>query len=344
MAETTSMPKTAPTGRNVTPTTLPAVTASGGLQQRDRLTAEERRRVEEALSEELAPATRTAYSGDWREFADWCDRRTHVAMPAEPEVVAAYLTLRADTHAMSTVSRSRAAIAAAHRLCGQENPCEAALVARTMRALSRRHGTRQRQADALLDDVLDAVRATACLPRPRGRGKESEQGAARRGLMDIALCQVMRDAGLRRSEAAALLWEDVTPTEDGAGTLLIRKSKTDQEGTGRVVALTADAMQDLDRLRLTQDSAETRVFPLTDGQIARRIQAATRAAGVEGRYTGHSGRVGMARKMVSSGAPTPIVMHQGRWKTPTMVSAYTRSEEASAAVPYLARRTPPEDA
>ena len=337
------MPRTARTGRSLTPSTPPAVSAPGTILKRDRLTADERRRVEEALAEELAPATRIAYSGDWREFADWCDRRRHVAMPAEPEVVAAYLTLRADTHAMATVSRSRAAIAAAHRLCGQENPCEAALVARTMRSLARRHGTGQRQADALLDDVLDAVRATACLPRPRGRGKESEQGAMRRGLMDIALCQVMRDAGLRRSEASALVWEDIAATADGTGTLLVRKSKTDQEGVGRVVALTADAMHDLGMLRQTQDPTEERVFPLTDGQISRRIRSATRAAGVEGRYTGHSGRVGMARKMVASGAPTPIVMHQGRWKTPTMVSAYTRNEEASAAVPYLDRETTTEN-
>ena len=72
--------------------------------------------------------------------------------------------------------------------------------------------------------------------RTHGVGRRA---ALRRGLVDIALCSVMSDAGLRRSEASALLWADVDKAEDGSGRLTIRHSKTDKEGEGAVVAITA---------------------------------------------------------------------------------------------------------
>ena len=52
------------------------------------------------------------------------------------------------------------------------------------------------------------------------------------------------------------------------------------------------------------------------------------AAGLGSGFAGHSGRVGMARRMAAAGAPTHGIMVQGRWKTARMVEVYTRAEEA----------------
>ena len=54
------------------------------------------------------------------------------------------------------------------------------------------------------------------------------QAADRRGRVDVAICVVLRDGLLRRSEAADLRWEDVTFQASGArGALLeVRRSKT----------------------------------------------------------------------------------------------------------------------
>ena len=73
-----------------------------------------------------------------------------------------------------------------------------------------------------------AIRATAAGPRagPTGR-TESPETARIRGAVDVALASVMRDAMLRRSEAAALEWADVELRPDGSGRLTIRRSKTD---------------------------------------------------------------------------------------------------------------------
>ncbi len=59
-----------------------------------------------------------------------------------------------------------------------------------------------------------------------------------RQAFDMALAHVLSDAGLRRSEAAGLVWQDIERVADGSGRLLVRRSKMDPMGEGRTVALT----------------------------------------------------------------------------------------------------------
>ena len=68
--------------------------------------------------------------------------------------------------------------------------------------------------------------------------------------------------------------------------------------------------------------------------ISRRIRGA--GAGLGSGFCGHSGRVGMARRMAAAGAPTHEIMAQGRWKTARMGEVYTRAEEAGRAAKWLA--------
>lgn len=51
----------------------------------------------------------------------------------------------------------------------------------------------------------------------------------------------------RRSELVALRFEDLTVEPDGFGTVLIRRSKADQEGLGAIVPIPADAVRYLAR-------------------------------------------------------------------------------------------------
>ena len=52
-------------------------------------------------------------------------------------------------------------------------------------------------------------------------------------------------------------------------------------------------------------------------------------------FSGHSGRIGMARRMVAAGAPNAAVQRQGRWKHGDMVARYTRGEAAGEVVKWL---------
>ena len=149
----------------------------------------------------------------------------------------------------------------------------------------------------------------------------------------MALVSVLADAGLRRSEAAVLLRRDIAAAPDGSGRVTVRRSKTDQEGTGATVAITPAAMQDLEQLvRLAGRNPEARVFPVSDWTVARRIAVPAEAAELG---PGYSGRVGMAMRMTRAGAPNAVVMRQGRWETPEMLTRYTRSEATGEALKYL---------
>ncbi|MCY4417725.1 MAG: hypothetical protein OXE87_15655 [Chloroflexi bacterium] len=81
-----------------------------------------------------------------------------------------------------------------------------------------------------------------------------------------------------------------------------------------------------------------KVFGLSESQIARRVQAIARAAGLENWefFGGHSGRVGMARRMAQNGTLTREIERYGRWKQGGgMVGRYTRGETAGSAIRYL---------
>ena len=172
--------------------------------------------------------------------------------------------------------------------------------------MGRRLSKPQRQSGAL----------TAVLPRRRGRGVETAEQAAQRGKFDLALVAVLSDAGLRRSEASSLTWGDVQRWDDGSGRITVIRSKTDVEAEGAVVAITPAALQALDAIRPVGVTSGEKVFGLSESQIARRVKMIAKAAGLADWefFSGHSGRVGMARRMAQNGAPTHEIERQGRWK------------------------------
>ena len=57
--------------------------------------------------------------------------------------------------------------------------------------------------------------------------------------------------------------------------------------------------------------------------VGRRLTLAAQAAGIEGRLTGHSGRVGLASELTARGASTTETMLAGGWQTARMVAHYS---------------------
>ena len=72
----------------------------------------------------------------------------------------------------------------------------------------------------------------------------------------------------------------------------------------------------LDAIRPAGVSGDEKVFGLSESQIARRVKVIAKAAGLADWefFSGHSGRVGMARCMAQNGAPSHEIERQGRWK------------------------------
>ena len=293
------------------------------------------RRVVDAARESHSAITRRKYRAAWRRFQTWADREGIGSIPALPETVAAYLAERA-ANGLSPASLrlDPAAIRYHHTEAGHANPADNEGVRRVLRGLTRRaarEGRTPRQAAALTQDGLAAICATAHLRRtgPGGRTERASK-ARRRGEVDIALVSVMRDALLRRSEAAALTWADVEFRSDGSARVTVRRSKSDQDGTGATLYVGRTAAAALGAIYRPDASSRAPVFGLRSGRaVSNRIAAAAKAAGLIGRFSGHSPRIGMARDLVASGAGIAALQVAGRWASAQMPAHYARAELAA---------------
>ena len=282
------------------------------------------------LAHEIARNTKTNYRVQWQHFRGWAVGRGFRVLPADPAQVAVYLAERmeASGHKPATLRVAASAIAFVHKTAGVADPCASPAVQRTLRSATRKAGQSQKQAEALTAAALAVIQATACTPR-RGRGGRCESPATAnyRGNLDLAVIRLMRDAMLRVSEAAVLTWQDLMTEADGTGRLLIRRSKTDAEGAGTVMFVSAETMATLGVIR--NGAGETdRIFSLRPNQLSLRIKQAAQAAGLGDGFSGHSPRVGMARDLARAGIELPRLMNAGRWRSPAMPAHYTRNETA----------------
>ena len=230
-----------------------------------------------AIAASRSPNTRRNYQTAWRAWEDWARGCGYPPLPARAETVAEYLTERAAAGAgASTLGMALAAIAAAHGAAGETDPTRSEGVRRTVAGLRREAaGGAQRQARPLTETALAAI-AASTPPTARGR-------------TELALCRTMRDALLRRSEAAALTWADIEPAGDGSGRLTIRRAKGDQEGRGAVVYIGTAALDALEAIRPGTAGPGAPVFasPRGPGKAQRERDRACdrprRAAGGAGR-------------------------------------------------------------
>ena len=147
------------------------------------------------------------------------------------------------------------------------------------------------------------VRLIAIQPRLRGRGIETPEQAAERGKFDLALVAALSDAGLRRSEAAALTWRDVRRWDDGAAASPWFAPRPTPRPRAQWWPSLPATMGALSAIRPAGVDGEAKVFGMSESQIARRVMMIAKAAGLAdwAFFSGHSGRVGMARHMAQNG-------------------------------------------
>ena len=189
------------------------------------------------------------------------------------------------------------------------------------------------------------------LAHGRGRGKVTgvrweqadraaamaEQPGNMAGLRDAAIIAVASDALLRVSEVRALDVSDVNLAEQ---TVLIRHSKTDQESKGTVQFLGKPTTKRIQAWLLNSGLAEGALFRavnwtggvqgtrLADRSIQVIIRQRAKAAGVKGRVSGHSLRVGSAQSLANAGASLVEMQVAGRWRSPAMPGRYAQGQLA----------------
>ena len=240
-----------------------------------------------------APHTQRAYRTQWRLFKEWTLQQGLVRLPASPDTVARFLYDRRSRGAsLSTIRASTAAIAAVHRLCDFPRPSHAQIVRSTLKQLSHSYTLPISSVQPLTDRDLNAIQSTA-LTRRIGRGgfHEKRSAARRRGRVDIALVRLLKDASLRRTEAATLVWGDVIPLPKGHGFIRVPRSYAAGKSEKRI-PVSRETMRALRVIRSKTATPDMPVFGLSESQVYRRVKAAASAAGLGDGFGGDSGRTG----------------------------------------------------
>jgi integrase len=285
-------------------------------------------RAREYAYDSKSPATRRAYAADLRDFEGWCARRGVVAYPLGPAVAALYLTSQAETKALATIVRRRTAIALEHKRRGLDGrPFAHEQVDEVWKGIRRRLGAVPQNAkDALL--IADLRRALEPL------------GSRILDVRDRALLLVGFAGAFRRSEIVGLDVGDVRFVDAGLE-ITLRRSKTDQEGAGRLVGLPFGSRLEtcpVRALRAWLDASGVDAGPLfrgvrggvsssrlTGAMVA--IIAKRRAAAIgldPSRLAGHSLRAGFATSAALAGVTETFIAAQTGHKSMTILRRYIR--------------------
>jgi integrase len=195
-----------------------------------------------------------------------------------------------------------------------------------MRRMHRKLGRSSKQAAGINADVLEKML--------------SATDNSIRGIRDRALLLVAYDTLCRRSELISLRVKDVKiKTQNGIETtsILLRKSKTDQDSTGKWLNINQRAntalVEWMDYLPKNQemlfcglDRALKFSSKIGSGQINRIYKRMAKRAGLDDsiirRISGHSMRIGAAQDLLNSGASMPVIMQRGRWSKTDTVMRY----------------------
>lgn len=276
-----------------------------------------------------APSTMRSYRSDIEAFETWCFKVGRAApFPADVDMLCCFIDDQAETTSYATIKRRLCAIRLVHRLLDQAEPTGHPDVQLAMRRIRRTKGSRPKQAKGLTKAYLQRFLEV--------------QPDSPWGLRNRAMLALGYELLTRRSELVALRTDDLVLRSDGTFRVLIRRSKTDQEGLGRISFTsrkTAQLVQDW--LEWRGDKIIPLFCPIYQGKPINRVLEATivrsivkSAASEAGlapadvhAFSGHSMRVGAAQDLLKRGNDTAAIMRAGGWKSINILARYLEKAE-----------------
>ncbi len=286
-------------------------------------------KAKDYIQQAQADNTRKAYRNDLQHFVKWCARYSLSPLPADLDTVVRYLTEMAEQgFKVATITRRISAISQAHQAKGLESPTHSLAVRKVMAGIRRSKGTAQNgKAPTMTEDIRSMVQA---LPDNLI------------GIRDAALLLLGFAGAFRRSELVSLDVECITFTREGLKVLL-RRSKTDQDGDGMVKGIAYGSHPETCPVRAVQrwlESSGLSIGPLfrsvnrhgqmqsdrlSDKAVALVIKRQAKAAGLNPQdYAGHSLRAGHATSAAKAGAGERAIMKQTGHRSTAMVRRYIR--------------------
>lgn len=237
-----------------------------------------------------------------------------------------YLAAHEGILSVATLTRRISSIAVAHRMAGYSFASRHPAIADVMRGIRRARGSAPRAAEALTVQRLRQVL--------EGFG---DRLADHR---DRALLLVGTASALRRSELVALNVADIAVLPEGLR-ITIRRSKTDQEGEGAVLAVGRTRRATCPAAAYERWLAEAGIREgaafravdrhgrrggrLSGNAVALIVQRRVAAAGLDpALYSGHSMRAGFATSAARAGVGEIAIARQTRHASLSVLRRYIR--------------------
>lgn len=263
-----------------------------------------------------APSTIRAYRANFERFISFCKDISAPALPSDSETVAKYIQkLAASNLKSASIRLAVASISTIHKLNELHDPTQLPAAKLELRRMHRALGRANKQAFGITAPILRKmlVATTSNL----------------QGLRDRALILTAYDSLCRRSELSLLRLKDIQYDEnDFPIKIKIRKSKTDQEGIGRLIGLDSPTQKAIKNwinqanikngflFRGIKNNGEV-LERLGAGQINRIYKKIATNAKLPKEQietiSGHSFRVGKTQDLVRNGYSVTEIMHKGRW-------------------------------
>jgi len=285
------------------------------------------------LKSSKANNTIRAYRSDFKDFSAFCVKNFFKSFPAEPKIVALYLTyLSSKNTKISTLKRRLVSIGVIHKLKGHYLDTKHPIIIENLMGIKRKKGSFQQGKKPILINQLKAIINVI----DNDRTKEIKK------VRDKTLILIGFGGGFRRTELVSIDYNDIEFVPEGVK-IVIRRSKTDQFGEGMIKGLPYFSNQNycpvlhlkkwLDLSNITSGPIFRRFSKsfklgknrLTDQSVALLLKEYLGVAGIENKnYSGHSLRSGFATVSAESGADERSIMAMTGHKTTQMVRRYIK--------------------
>jgi len=294
------------------------------------------------LDFQLAPSTQVVYERDWKLFSDWCEGFGLPLLPTNETVLALYATAQAERGLkIPTIRRRLAAIRTIHSNAGYPSLASSTLIRDILRGISRRDSVMPVGVKALLTDDIRLIVQT--IP------DEGLIGQRNRAILLLGFA-----GAFRRSELVGLNVDDLQEDPDGL-IVRLKKTKTDQQGLGRLVGIPKGAhaltcpVQAVHAWRKASGITDGPLFRsisrygviatarLSDRAVAMIIKQCAADAGLDPtHYAGHSLRAGHCTEASRQGVAEHVIRKQTGHRSRNTLQRYIRQgllfQENSAAL------------
>jgi site-specific recombinase XerD len=183
----------------------------------------------------FAENTIRAYRSDFIQYQTWCSQNKLGPIPASAETMALYVDYLSNINKSATIRRRINSLGTILKLSKNYDPTNQPEVILAIKRMHRKIGRAQQQATPLTKPLLNQLLSNC--------------DNSLRGLRNKVLLRLGYETMRRRSELCAFKFEDICKGANGKPAIRLNFSKTDQFGTGKILPISQELFELLEKWR-----------------------------------------------------------------------------------------------